>query len=71
MYIVYANIYSGLCTLLASAPMLSITHDAWQSVFRRIVQVSNFLFSNTIDLIYEVFNFDKKKKSKNFLPLEM
>ena len=47
MYIVYANIYSGLYTLLASAPMLSITHDAWQSVFRRIVQVSQFRFSNT------------------------
>ena len=36
------------------------------SDFEKKTKNKNFLFSNSIDFIYEVFNFDKKIKSKNF-----
>ena len=34
--------------------------------FEKETKNKNFLFSNSVDFIYEVFNFDKKIKSKNF-----
>jgi 2-octaprenyl-6-methoxyphenol hydroxylase len=34
--------------------------------FEKEAKNKNFLFSNSIDFIYEVFNFDKKTKSKSF-----
>ena len=34
--------------------------------FEKKTKNKNFIFSNSIDLIYKVFNFDKKLKSKNF-----
>jgi 2-octaprenyl-6-methoxyphenol hydroxylase len=34
--------------------------------FEKETKNKNFLFSNSIDFIYETFNFDKKIKSKNF-----
>jgi len=34
--------------------------------FTKETQHKNFLFSNSVDFIYEVFNFDKKIRSKNF-----
>ena len=34
--------------------------------FEKETKNKNFLFSNSVDFIYEVFNFDKKKKSKSF-----
>ena len=34
--------------------------------FEKETKNKNFLFSNSIDFIYEVFNFDKKIKSKSF-----
>jgi len=34
--------------------------------FEKETKNKNFIFSNSIDFIYEVFNFDKKIKSKNF-----
>ena len=36
------------------------------SDFEKETKSKNFLFSNGIDLIYEVFNFDKKTKNKSF-----
>jgi 2-octaprenyl-6-methoxyphenol hydroxylase len=36
------------------------------SDFEKETKSKNFLFSNGIDLIYEVFNFDKKIRNKNF-----
>jgi len=36
------------------------------SDFEKEVKNKNFIFSNSVDFIYEVFNFDKKIKSKNF-----
>ena len=39
------------------------------SDFEKETKKKNFLFSNTIDLIYEVFNFDRKTKSKNFIKI--
>ena len=36
------------------------------SKFEKETKNKNFLFSNSVDLIYEVFNFDKKIKSKYF-----
>ena len=36
------------------------------SEFENETKIKNFLFSNSIDFIYEVFNFDKKIKNKNF-----
>ena len=36
------------------------------SDFEKKVKNKNFLFSNSVDFIYEVFNFDKKIKSKSF-----
>ena len=34
--------------------------------FEKETKTKNFLFSNSIDFIYEIFNIDKKIKSKNF-----
>jgi len=34
--------------------------------FENKTKDKNFLFSNSIDFIYEAFNFDKKIKNKNF-----
>jgi 2-octaprenyl-6-methoxyphenol hydroxylase len=34
--------------------------------FEKETKNKNFLFSNSIDLIYEIFNFDKQKKNKSF-----
>ena len=36
------------------------------SDFEKETKNKNFLFSNSVDFIYEVFNFDKKIKNKNF-----
>jgi len=36
------------------------------SEFEKETKNKNFLFSNSVDFIYEVFNFDNKIKSKNF-----
>ena len=36
------------------------------SEFEKKTKNKNFLFSKSIDFIYEVFNFDKKIKSKSF-----
>tara|TARA_B100000767_G_scaffold273536_1_gene303979 strand:+ start:890 stop:1987 length:1098 start_codon:yes stop_codon:yes gene_type:complete len=36
------------------------------SDFEKETKNKNFLFSNSIDFIYEAFNFDKKLKNKNF-----
>ena len=36
------------------------------SDFEEETKNKNFLFANSIDFIYQVFNFDKKNKSKNF-----
>ena len=36
------------------------------SEFEKVTKSKNFLFSNSIDFIYEVFNFDKKIKNKYF-----
>jgi 2-octaprenyl-6-methoxyphenol hydroxylase len=36
------------------------------SEFEKETKNKNFIFSSGIDLIYEVFNFDKKMKNKNF-----
>ena len=35
--------------------------------FENATKDKNFLFSNAIDLIYEIFNFDKNIKDKNFI----
>ena len=37
--------------------------------FEKVTKNKNFLFSNSVDFIYEVFNFDKKIKSKNFIKI--
>ena len=34
--------------------------------FEKETKNKNFLFSNSIDFIYEVFNFDKKIRNKSF-----
>ena len=34
--------------------------------FEKETKNKNFLFSNSVDFIYEVFNYDKKNKSKSF-----
>ena len=34
--------------------------------FEKETKNKNFLFSNGVDLIYEIFNFDKEKTSKTF-----
>jgi len=36
------------------------------SDFEKEVKIKNFLFSNSVDFIYEVFNLDKKTKNKSF-----
>ena len=36
------------------------------SEFEKETKNKNFLFSNSVDFIYEIFNFDKKIKSKSF-----
>ena len=36
------------------------------SDFEKQVKNKNFLFSNSVDFIYEIFNFDKEIKNKNF-----
>ena len=36
------------------------------SEFEKETKNKNFIFSNSIDFIYELFNFDKKIKNKNF-----
>ena len=36
------------------------------SEFEKKTKIKNFIFSNSIDLIYEIFNFDKKIKNNNF-----
>ena len=35
------------------------------SEFEKETKNKNFLFSNSVDFIYEIFNFDKERKSKN------
>ena len=37
--------------------------------FEKQTKTKNFLFSNSVDFIYEVFNFDKKNKNKNFIKI--
>ena len=39
------------------------------SNFEKATKNKNFLFSNSIDFIYEVFNLDKEIKSKNFIKI--
>ena len=34
--------------------------------FEKETKIKNFIFSNSVDFIYEVFNFDKKIKNKSF-----
>ena len=34
--------------------------------FEKETKNKNFLFSNSVDFIYEIFNFDKKIKNKSF-----
>ena len=34
--------------------------------FEKETKIKNFLFSNSVDFIYEIFNFDKKMKNKSF-----
>ena len=34
--------------------------------FEKATKNKNFLFSNSVDFIYEAFNFDKKIRSKSF-----
>ena len=36
------------------------------SDFEKEAKIKNFIFSNSVDFIYEIFNLDKKIKSKNF-----
>ena len=36
------------------------------SEFEKMTKNKNFIFSSSIDFIYEVFNLDKKTRSKNF-----
>ncbi|NMN67311.1 2-octaprenyl-3-methyl-6-methoxy-1,4-benzoquinol hydroxylase [Candidatus Pelagibacter ubique] len=36
------------------------------SEFEKETKIKNFIFSNSVDLIYEVFNLDKKIKNKSF-----
>jgi len=36
------------------------------SEFEKETKIKNFLFSNSIDFIYEIFNLDKKIESKGF-----
>ena len=36
------------------------------SDFEKETKNKNFIFSNSVDFIYEVFNFDKKIRIKNF-----
>ena len=36
------------------------------SDFEKETKNKNFLFSNSVDFIYEVFNFDKEVKNKSF-----
>ena len=36
------------------------------SDFEKVTKSKNFIFSNSIDLIHEIFNFDKEIKNKNF-----
>ena len=35
-------------------------------IFEKETKTKNFLFSSSVDFIYEVFNLDKKVKSKSF-----
>ena len=37
--------------------------------FERKTKNSNFIFSNGVDFIYELFNFDKKTKNQNLSKL--
>ena len=37
--------------------------------FEKQAKTKNFLFSNSVDFIYEVFNFDKSKKNKIFIKI--
>ena len=39
------------------------------SHFEEKTKNKNFLFSSSIDFIYEVFNYDKKIKNKNFIKI--
>ncbi len=39
------------------------------SDFEKVTKNKNFLFSNSVDFIYEVFNLDKEIKSKNFIKI--
>ena len=34
--------------------------------FERDTKNKNFIFSNSVDFIYEIFNFDKKMRNKSF-----
>ena len=36
------------------------------SDFEKVTKNKNFLFSSSVDFIYEIFNLDKKNKSKSF-----
>ena len=35
-------------------------------ILKKKTKNRNFLFSNSVDFIYELFNFDKKTKNKSF-----
>jgi 2-octaprenyl-6-methoxyphenol hydroxylase len=39
------------------------------SDFEKEVKMKNFLFSNSVDLIYKIFNYDKKIRNKNFIKI--
>ena len=39
------------------------------SEFEKMTKNKNFIFSSSIDFIYEVFNLDKKTRSKNFIKI--
>jgi len=39
------------------------------SDFEKKMKNKNFLFSNSVDFIYEVFNFDKETRNKNFIKI--
>tara|TARA_B110000459_G_scaffold189323_1_gene223338 strand:+ start:1367 stop:2464 length:1098 start_codon:yes stop_codon:yes gene_type:complete len=56
-----------LSTIIQNKIELGIQLDSSiLSDFEKETKNKNFLFSNSIDFIYEVFNFDKKTKNKSF-----
>ena len=56
-----------LSTIIQNKIDLGIQLDSSiSSEFEKKTKNKNFLFSNSVDFIYEVFNFDKKTRSKSF-----